>query len=67
MKKIITFIFITLALVGCEKKEEDIHPTETKTTIIEIDKDKSNIDSEKEESEENNTSNENYLKDSNTN
>ena len=67
MKKIITFAMITLALVGCEKKEEDIHPTETKTTIIEIDKDKSNIDSEKEESEENNTSDENYLKDSNTN
>ena len=67
MKKIITFAMITLDLVGCEKKEEEVHPTETKTTVIEVDKDKSTVDNEKEKLEEDNNDDDNYLKNSDSN
>lgn len=60
--KIIMPVFLMLVIVsGCEKKQEEVHPTETTTTIIEVDKkDKNktgadtNDESIKEENEESN-------------
>ena len=49
------------------KKEEEVHPTETKTTVIEVDKDKSTVDNEKEKLEEDNNDDDNYLKNSDSN
>ena len=44
--KIIASTFLMVVIFsGCEKKEEEVHPTETTTTIIEVDKDdESNVD-----------------------
>lgn len=54
--------FIMLAIfTGCEKKEEEVHPTETTTTIIEVDKDGENKKSS--EDIEDNDSNINELDD----
>ena len=60
--KIIMSAFLMLVIVsGCEKKQEEVHPTETTTTIIEVDKEDknktdadTNDDSIEEENEENN-------------
>lgn len=60
--KIIMPAFLMLVIVsGCEKKQEEVHPTETTTTIIEVDKEDknktdadTNDDSIEEENEENN-------------
>lgn len=59
--KIIMPAFLMLVIVsGCEKKQEEVHPTETTTTIIEVDKEDknktdadTNDDSIEEENEEN--------------
>ena len=60
--KIIMTAFLMMVIVsGCEKKQEEVHPTETSTTIIEVDKEDknktdadTNDDSIEEENEENN-------------
>lgn len=62
--KIIMPAFLMLVIVsGCEKKQEEVHPTETTTTIIEVDKedkDKTGADTNDENiKEENKESNDN--------
>lgn len=56
MYKIISSIaLIVVVLSGCEKKQEEVNPTETTTTIIEVDEDgKIDADDSIQDGEENN-------------
>lgn len=56
MYKIISSIaLIVVVLSGCEKKQEEVNPTETTTTIIEVDEDgKTDADDSIQDGDENN-------------
>lgn len=56
MYKIISSIaLIVVVFSGCEKKQEEVNPTETTTTIIEVDEDgKSDADDSIQDDYENN-------------
>lgn len=46
MTKLIIYTLLSLSLIGCEKKQEEVEPTETKTTIIEVENNGNNEKSE---------------------
>lgn len=56
--KFLVFILVLGVFTGCEKKVEEVNPTETTTTIIEVDKDNNenpDADENQEDTEKENT------------
>ncbi|WP_394023905.1 hypothetical protein ACF3NF_02450 [Anaerococcus martiniensis] len=55
--KFLGFVLVLGVLTGCEKKVEEVNPTETTTTIIEVDKENNenqDTDKNQEDAEEEN-------------
>lgn len=55
--KFLGFVLVLGVLTGCEKKVEEVNPTETTTTIIEVDKENNenqDTDGNQEDAEEEN-------------
>jgi len=50
--KFLGFVLVLGVLTGCEKKVEEVNPTETTTTIIEVDKE-NNENQDTDEGQEN--------------
>lgn len=56
--KFLVFVLVLGVITGCEKKVEEVNPTETTTTIIEVDKENNenqDTDEDQEDTEEDNT------------
>lgn len=56
--KFLGFVLVLGVFTGCEKKVEEVNPTETTTTIIEVDKENNenqDTDEYQEDTEEENT------------